>query len=473
MRKTGQVGTGHTGATFAGLFSANADLSGLDLVGSEWEKCDLSKMNFRETDLSNSYFHGGRLQDCDFRGANLEGATFEKLKLLRCDFSGARGLDEIEFEDVDMDRVTGLDGQPAPAPPPPPAVGITSFTREQRTAMERQKDATARGEDGPVFDEHGQELPEFRPQDTPTQLLSREIRKLESIPLWVLDVPGLRPPSPTASSSGNTLETAAREAVRQRIEGRKAQSDPGLSAKAQQALRLANRDAAFAAVYLRETDQEALFRFSAAKFLRDALKAELDIDDPTASVDPRVTSAMWSLKLTFEAGEALNEVKRRLAGTQLFTSLLEAGFNPDNNWEEALDSSEAAQDLLATAGGDRKALGEAFSAFANLPLEARLRRLAYLGEAAFHLDQLTRITPMEGAEPEWLTGPEYREDHDREMQLVQVLKAADIPTRVAELAATELGIPAGTVPEDSDDDLFLHVKCTVCGKEKLIVQSKE
>jgi hypothetical protein len=269
------------------------------------------------------------------------------------------------------------------------------------------------------------------------------------------------------------LETAAREAVRQRIEGRKAQSDPGLSSKAQQALRLGNRDAAFAAVYLRETDQEPLFRFSAAKFLRDALKAELDIDDPTASVDPRVTSAMWSLKLTHEAGEALNEVKRRLAATQLFTSLLEAGFNPDNNWEEALDSAEASQDLLATAGGDRKSLEEAFRAFANLPLEARLRRLAYLGEAAFHLDQLTRITPAEGAEPEWLTGPEYREDHDREMQLVQVLKAADIPAKVPELAATELGVPAGTVPEDSDDDLFVHVKCSVCGKEKLIVQSPE
>ena len=62
MRKDGRVALDHTGATFAQLFSANADLSGLLLIGSEWEKCDLSKVSFREADLSNAYFHGGRLQ---------------------------------------------------------------------------------------------------------------------------------------------------------------------------------------------------------------------------------------------------------------------------------------------------------------------------------------------------------------------------------------------------------------------------
>jgi uncharacterized protein YjbI with pentapeptide repeats len=111
LRRDGKVGLDHTGATFPQLFSANADLSGLTLIGSEWEKCDLSKVTFKEADLSNSYFHGGRLQDCDFRGANLEGATFEKLKLLRCDFTGAKGLEELEFDDCDMDRVVGLDGE--------------------------------------------------------------------------------------------------------------------------------------------------------------------------------------------------------------------------------------------------------------------------------------------------------------------------------------------------------------------------
>src|SRR6266852_4475518 len=131
LRRAGKVPLEHTGATFAQLFSANADLSGLSLVGTEWEGCDLSKVNFREADLSNAYFHGGRLQDCDFRGANLEGATFERIKLLRCDFSGARGLESLELDDVDMDRVVGLNGEEAPPPPPPPVHGITSFTREQ------------------------------------------------------------------------------------------------------------------------------------------------------------------------------------------------------------------------------------------------------------------------------------------------------------------------------------------------------
>src|SRR5215213_2800592 len=91
LRKAGKVPQDHTGATLTNLFSANADLSGLGLVGSEWEGCDLSKINFREADLSNAYFHGGRLLECDFRGTNLEGATFERMKLVRCDFTGARG----------------------------------------------------------------------------------------------------------------------------------------------------------------------------------------------------------------------------------------------------------------------------------------------------------------------------------------------------------------------------------------------
>ena len=43
-----------------------------------------------------------------------------------------KGLEQLEFDDCDMDRVTGLDGEDAPPPPPPPAVGVTSFTREQR-----------------------------------------------------------------------------------------------------------------------------------------------------------------------------------------------------------------------------------------------------------------------------------------------------------------------------------------------------
>jgi hypothetical protein len=202
LRKAGKVPIDHTGATFAQLFSANADLSGLELIGTEWEKCDLSKINFKETDLSNAYFHGGRLQDCDFRGANLEGATFEKVKLLRCDFSGAKGLEELELEDVDMDRVVGLDGEEAPPPPPPPAHGVTSFTREQRTAAQA---AAA---------EPQSELPPFRPQDNPGALFFRNVKQLGNPPPWVLDAPSLRPPLPGRLTPGNSLESLVREARR-------------------------------------------------------------------------------------------------------------------------------------------------------------------------------------------------------------------------------------------------------------------
>lgn len=178
-RKAGKIGTDHTGATFAQLFSANADLSGLELVGSEWEKCDLTKVSFRDTDLSNAYFHGGRLQDCDFRGATLDGATFERMKILRCDFTGAKGLDDLDMEEVDLDRVVGLDGQQAPPPPPPPVHGATSFTREQR--MNAQASAEA------AQAEAAQNLPPFRPQDSAGTLLFRGIATLRSPPSWVLD----------------------------------------------------------------------------------------------------------------------------------------------------------------------------------------------------------------------------------------------------------------------------------------------
>ena len=78
-------------------------------------------------------------------------------------------------------------------------------------------------------------------------------------------------------------------------------------------------------------------------------------------------------------------------------------------------------------GDDRQALGEAFSAYANLPEEARLRRLAYLAESATHLEQLSRLPA--GTEPAWLSGPEFRECHDREMLTIQAFPAADVPKR--------------------------------------------
>lgn len=463
-RKLGKVPTDHTGATFAQLFSANADLSALGLVGTEWEKCDLTKVTFKDSDLQNAYFHGGRLQDCDFRGANLEGCTFERMKILRCDFTGAKGLEELEMDEVDLDRVVGLNGEEAPPPPPPPAHGVTSFTREQRMNQEANVQLQA--------EQASQNLPPFRPQDSAGTLLFRGLTGLKSPPTWVLDIPGMRPPLGAQTTPGANLESLYREAVRARMEARTIPVDLEAVKRANRALQMGAKDAAQGAMYLKEVSQEPAYRFAAAKSLQAALRADVDVDDLTGAVDPRVTGALLFLQLPHEGAEHLGEVRRRLAAAQLFSSLLESGFTPEHNWEEALESQDAAVELaqLATQG-DRPALSGAFQAFAALPEEARLRRLAYLAESAFNLEQLSRLP--EGTEPRWISGPEMRECHEREMRFVEALAAEQIPQKVPQLGQSELGVEPGKVPEDSEGDLFLHFRCDVCGKEKLVVQSPE
>jgi hypothetical protein len=379
LRKEGKVPLDHTGATFPQLFSANADLSGLTLIGSEWEKCDLSKVTFKEADLSNSYFHGGRLQDCDFRGANLEGATFEKLKLLRCDFTGAKGLEEIEFDDCDMDRVVGLDGEMAPPPPPPPAVGITSFTREQRAAAMAAQQSAAEESD----------LPPFRPGDPPGTLLFRGLKHVANPPPWVLDVPGLRPPLPVRMAPGVSIEHLYREAVKTRLEGRRPVPDMQAIEKAKDAIAKGAPETAVAVMYLREVGTDPVPSDAAIAALANDLRAAVEIEDATADVDPRITGAMLELRATSDGLEHLGELRMKLAAVQLFTSLIEAGFTPENNWEEAVDSQEPSQDLAHIASnGNREILKESFSAFAALPDEARMRRLAYLAEATAHVEAM-------------------------------------------------------------------------------------
>ncbi len=108
LRLEDKLSRDFTGATLVRVFCANANLEGLELTGSEWERCELSKVVFRNADLSNAYFHGGQLEDCDFTGSNLEGASFEKVKLARCDFTDARGLKELELTDVILRDVVGL-----------------------------------------------------------------------------------------------------------------------------------------------------------------------------------------------------------------------------------------------------------------------------------------------------------------------------------------------------------------------------
>lgn len=379
LRRDGKVPLDHTGATFPQLFSANADLSGLTLVGTEWEKCDLSKVTFKEADLSNSYFHGGRLQDCDFRGANLEGATFERLKLLRCDFTGCRGLEALEFDDCDMDRVVGLDGEDAPPPPPPPAVGITSFTREQRAAV--------MGTGGSAAAEN--ELPPFRPGDPAGTLLFRGLKHVSNPPPWVLDVPGLRPPLPVRMQPGTSLEALYREAVKTRLEGRRPIPDMQAVAKAKQTIQNGGGETPVAVMYLREVGEDVQPSEAAIDLLGVLLKQAVEVEDATSDVDPRITGAMLELKASASAMEYIGELRMKLSAAQLFMSLLEAGFAPDNNWEEAVDSQEPAQDLAHIAtNGSRDQLSSSFSSFASLPDEVRLRRLAYLAEAVAHVEAM-------------------------------------------------------------------------------------
>lgn len=382
LRRDGKVPLEHTGATFPQLFSANTDLSGLSLVGSEWEKCDLSRVTFKDTDLTNSYFHGGRLQDCDFRGANLSGVTFEKLKLLRCDFTGASGLEEIEFDDVDMDRVVGLDGEDAPPPPPPPAVGITSFTREQRAA--------ALAAQGPAESE----LPPFRPGDAPGALLFRALKHVSNPPPWVLDVPGLRLPLPVRMPPGTSLEFLYREAVKTRLEGRRPVPDMQAVARASQVVAEGGPEVALAVSYLHEVDETVTPSEAAVDVLLAQLREAAEVEDPTSDVDPRITLALLELRASADALEHVGEFRMHLAAASLFTALLEAGFTPENNWDEAVDSIETSQDLAHVAtNGDRAQLGEAFRAFADLPDEIRMRRLAYLAEATAHLEAMAPRAP--------------------------------------------------------------------------------
>ncbi len=383
LRKDGKVPLDHTGATFPQLFSANADLSSLTLIGSEWEKCDLSKVSFKEADLSNAYFHGGRLQDCDFRGAKLDGATFEKLKLLRCDFTGATGLEELEFDDCDMDRVTGLDGEDAPPPPPPPAVGVTSFTREQRAAVMGLKS------DAPESD-----LPPFRPGDAAGTMLFRGLKHIANPPPWVLDVPGLRPPLPVRMPPGASLEHQYREAVKTRLEGRRPVPDMQAVAKAKEVVASGGGDVAVAVMYLREVGEEVVPSEAAIDGLNADLREAVEIEDATSDVDPRITGALLELKASAEALDLVGELRMKLAAAQLFSSLLEAGFAPDNNWEEAVDSQEPSQDLAHIASnGNRSVLGDAFKNFAELPEEVRMRRLAYLAEATAHVEAMSGSAP--------------------------------------------------------------------------------
>jgi hypothetical protein len=153
-------------------------------------------------------------------------------------------------------------------------------------------------------------------------------------------------------------------------------------------------DVSLAVVYLREVGEEVTASEPSVDSLNELLHRGMESEDPTADVDPRITNALAELKATAEALEVVGELRMRLAACQLFTALLEAGFTPENNWEEAVDSAEASQDLAhVSTNGQRDRLGDMFRAYAELPDDVRMRRLAYLAEATAHVESMAAPAP--------------------------------------------------------------------------------
>jgi hypothetical protein len=188
---------------------------------------------------------------------------------------------------------------------------------------------------------------------------------------------------------GTSLEHLYREAVKTRLEGRRPVPDMQAVAKAKQIVAEGGAEVALAVSYLHEVDETVTASEPAVDRLNDALREAVEVEDPTADVDPRITLALTELRASGEALEHVGELRMRLAACTLFTALLEAGFSPENNWEEAVDSTEASQDLAHVAtNGNRELLADAFRAFAELPDEVRMRRLAYLAEATAHIESM-------------------------------------------------------------------------------------
>ena len=376
MRLEGKIVDDYTGATFVQLFSANTNLAKLCLAGSEWEACDLSNVSFRDADLSNAYFHGGRLQDCDFRYAKLGGATFEKLKLVRCNFTGAKGLDALELADVDTDRVVGL--------------------KEKGKEDEDEKNSTSTSSDAPEgADNPPPAFQNFRPFDSPKQLFQNGLRHLGNIPLWVLDVHELSPPLPSQNPVSLSTEGLLRDFAKAKLTHQKpVVTEAGLQ-RARTSLAQNGADVACALVYLHLAGAPFSCSEAVVDALQEAFQETIELDDLTGAVDPRLVHALKLAGATHTLLGSLDELRVRLSAAQLFTALLQAGLSPDNPlWKEALQKDETATSLFEMAsGGDFRFLQEAFYVFAGLPEEIQLQRLAYLSVSNQTVEDLLNKRP--------------------------------------------------------------------------------
>lgn len=112
LRRSKQLAVAHVGATLVDIKLAGGDLSGLQLIGTEWEGCVFEGTSFVNADLSNCLIHRGVFLGCDFTGTDFSGASIEHALFSRCNFSGVKGWDTVEQDDVELDQVHGL------SPPP-------------------------------------------------------------------------------------------------------------------------------------------------------------------------------------------------------------------------------------------------------------------------------------------------------------------------------------------------------------------
>jgi uncharacterized protein YjbI with pentapeptide repeats len=82
----------------------NANLFGLNLAGINLSDADLTGANLSTADLTGANLEFAYLNDADLRGAILTNSNLRNANLFRTDLRGAI-LEDIDFEDVDMDDV--------------------------------------------------------------------------------------------------------------------------------------------------------------------------------------------------------------------------------------------------------------------------------------------------------------------------------------------------------------------------------
>ena len=273
------------------------------------------------------------------------------------------------------------------------------------------------------------------------------------MPPWVLDAPGLRPPLPTRLSPGAGLESLLREAVKTRLEGSRPVTDPDAVKRAQNALRLGSKEAPFAVMYLREVGVEPAFRFSAANALRELLRAELEVDDHTGAVDPRVAGAMWELRSGAQRRGGARGGAPAARGDAALRGAARGGLHPG----EQLGRGGGVARVGAGPGGDGGRRRPAGARRGVLRLCRRCRRRRDCAGWRTWRSRRRTWSSCRGCRRArsrpGCPGRSSASATTRRCSRCRPSPRRRSPSGWRSSAQTELGVPAGTVPEDSEGDL--------------------